>query len=785
MAAKKIEIIYDINGKAIDVAIEKTLNLQQQAKALTAELRKTSDPEAFKLLSNRLGDVNDGLAKTNAKSKDLFGSLSMLPGPVGDLFGQLSGSIDLLKTFSSFSFKDLKFQLGETASDIGDIGKNLLTTTEAQAANTVVTEAETVATAELAVATEAATVANEELAVAEEAATAASGPIGLAIAALGFIIAKVVANWDALKDAIMGTSDVTRAVKKSYEDSAKAVGDFDIKLSQVNVSLAEAKKGFLSKKDALKEYNDKLGATVGYANSIEMAESLMAANTGKVVQAIGLRAQATALYAEASKKTTEEVTAEEVGFFSFQRGIGQSYEDELKNRKAKLANQGKELKAKADELLTQAIELESGKVKGLAKPPEEPKTGDKDPKVEARKQALEELKKLDEDAFKATLTAREKEEYEIKQKYSTSIALATKYGQDTTILKAGQLAELTAMQKGFDDEDAKNKKDRLEKEKDFWKKAKEAADEKRKKEAEIKRDILLTDLQAEINAIDKKNALLDYDFEQDLARLQEKRKKIDEAEKVELANTELNEAEKNKVKQKYADLRAGIDDEEVKTVKAKEEAKYQIALAGAQAFGALGSFFQQIAKENKDLAITGLLIEKAASLASIAINAQKNFIKDGGVTSPLAWANLATATISAASVVFAAIKGVQDINNAGNGSSGNSAPAANSTASLGRNYGDGGMIEGPRHAAGGMMVNAEGGEAIMTRGAVTMFAPLLSTLNQMGGGTSFGKGVVGQANYDAPQSSNTNTSVIKTYVVSNELTSQAEKNARLKDLSTL
>jgi hypothetical protein len=28
----------------------------------------------------------------------------------------------------------------------------------------------------------------------------------------------------------------------------------------------------------------------------------------------------------------------------------------------------------------------------------------------------------------------------------------------------------------------------------------------------------------------------------------------------------------------------------------------------------------------------------------------------------------------------------------------------------GKNYGDGGMIEGPRHAGGGVMINAEGGE---------------------------------------------------------------------------
>jgi hypothetical protein len=88
----------------------------------------------------------------------------------------------------------------------------------------------------------------------------------------------------------------------------------------------------------------------------------------------------------------------------------------------------------------------------------------------------------------------------------------------------------------------------------------------------------------------------------------------------------------------------------------------------------------------------------------------------------------------------------------------------------------------------GVAINAEGGEAVMTRGAVTMFGPLLSMLNQAGGGTSFTKGAMGQANFDNPKSSSSNVQqpqIIKTYVVSNELTTEAQKQAKLKNLSTL
>jgi hypothetical protein len=120
------------------------------------------------------------------------------------------------------------------------------------------------------------------------------------------------------------------------------------------------------------------------------------------------------------------------------------------------------------------------------------------------------------------------------------------------------------------------------------------------------------------------------------------------------------------------------------------------------------------------------------------------------------------------------------------GSESKSPPQA--SANLGKNYADGGMIGGKRHAEGGTMIEAEAGEAIMTRGAVTMFAPLLSQLNQMGGGTSFSRSAMTTSS-DNPNTSNTGMEqspiIVKSYVVSSDMTSTQEKNARLKDLSTL
>ncbi len=43
MATKKVQFILDVDGKPIDVAIDKTLNLKQQFRELTKEIKKTKE----------------------------------------------------------------------------------------------------------------------------------------------------------------------------------------------------------------------------------------------------------------------------------------------------------------------------------------------------------------------------------------------------------------------------------------------------------------------------------------------------------------------------------------------------------------------------------------------------------------------------------------------------------------------------------------------------------------------------------------------------------------------
>jgi hypothetical protein len=77
----------------------------------------------------------------------------------------------------------------------------------------------------------------------------------------------------------------------------------------------------------------------------------------------------------------------------------------------------------------------------------------------------------------------------------------------------------------------------------------------------------------------------------------------------------------------------------------------------------------------------------------------------------------------------------------------------------------------------------------MTAQAVNMFGPMLSQMNQAGGGVGFAPNI-SIAGPDRPKSSfptdaNQTTQIIKTYVVEGELTTAQQRQARLKDLSTI
>jgi hypothetical protein len=173
-----------------------------------------------------------------------------------------------------------------------------------------------------------------------------------------------------------------------------------------------------------------------------------------------------------------------------------------------------------------------------------------------------------------------------------------------------------------------------------------------------------------ITDLEYQNELLDNDFADDQQRLANKEAYIAEQKAIELSNLDLTELQRIEIIAKYAAKEREIDKEITASKKAETEARMALQFAVANAAGAAGKLLQDIAGENKTMAITGIILEQAAAIASISINASKNFVKDGGVTSPLAWVNLGAAGIQAASAVVAAKRGIDAINSSSSGSSG-------------------------------------------------------------------------------------------------------------------
>jgi hypothetical protein len=264
----------------------------------------------------------------------------------------------------------------------------------------------------------------------------------------------------------------------------------------------------------------------------------------------------------------------------------------------------------------------------------------------------------------------------------------------------------------------------------------------------------------------------------------------DNAEKVEAIQLEHLKREKE------------IGAAEVENTKTIQIAKLQIVadfgallnnIADQLMAAAQGRDEQQF-KNAKKLAIAAITIEKAAAIGQIVANtgiANAKAVAASPLTFGQPWVaiNTVSAALAIASTIAAGIQQISQINSAefqkaGDVGTGGKGGGPN----YGRNYEEGGLIGGKRHAQGGTLIEAEQGEAIMTRGAVTMFGPMLSMMNQMGGGTAFGTNVM-TTSYDYPNSNrpadNQSQAIIKTYVVEGELTTAQQRQARLKDLSTL
>ena len=230
-----------------------------------------------------------------------------------------------------------------------------------------------------------------------------------------------------------------------------------------------------------------------------------------------------------------------------------------------------------------------------------------------------------------------------------------------------------------------------------------------------------------------------------------------------------------------------------KNLKQQEIAAYgQIASATIDSFAAitaaLASGYDEEAKTSKKAFEQRKKLQKATAIMSAASGIIQILTQPSVLPSPFDWIVKTANAIALGITTAVQIRNINKTQFEGAAGGTTAGGATGEGSALPRQYADGGLIGGRRHAQGGTMIEAEQGEAIMTRGAVTMFAPMLSMMNQMGGGVSFNSNL-NTARSDNPiltnPSADQSPMIVKTYVVENELTTSQQRQARLKDLSTL
>lgn len=119
------------------------------------------------------------------------------------------------------------------------------------------------------------------------------------------------------------------------------------------------------------------------------------------------------------------------------------------------------------------------------------------------------------------------------------------------------------------------------------------------------------------------------------------------------------------------------------------------------------------AKRSKQMAIMNATIQAGLAIAS---SLAQSPVAIGPIPNPAGIASLALATLMGGMAMATAI----------------STPLPKASRGI--------LLRGRSHAQGGIPIEAEGGEAIINRKSTSMFAPLLSAINEAGGGVKFAAG---------------------------------------------
>lgn len=770
----------------------------------------------FRALRAEMDDINDSLKAAKTGAGNFTDILGKIPGPIGDIGSQASMAVDALKGFGMLNMNSLKNSFKDLKDDVMTGVKGLGALTGVTGLFTKTNRSAAVSLGEVAVGEAVAETGAVTLGTTIKTVLISSG-IGLLVVALGASVALLYKFATAESDTSKSVDKLTQTLefqKEAFDNNvqdSKNAGDQKIAVMKINgakeyqIATEVANQSVAKQKELGKR-------TIEAYQAYWTAESLVrnAKNTDDLKKAAETRDKAL----EESKKANRdylnqisETNIKEAEALASRRNA--DYESFVKTSHSQYAEKAEMLKRQGKS----TIDIQIQENKDLQ---EYNKKYHKD-NTEAllAGQALQtqkllefkDIKKSIQEAIAVDDNSKADLEIETTQKkYKKLIELAGKNKENVKALKDAEAHELSRITGTYAnkerDENIKKLDSIIADENRSYTTRLELVDQKEQeinnkwyeKESDRNKDLedlikqrsdlyvkesetqMSEDVKKSDSSIAKNQAIFDNETLTYEMRLEAVNKNEDDI--------------KNKIftseDERTAALKANSDKRK-EIMQSEFEAKQAITLAEIGLVSQLGQFMQQIAGSNKELAITGIVIEKAASIASIISNtaiANAKSVAAMPLTLGQPWVTINTiaAGLSIAGVVASAAQSISQINSAGQTSTSSESPT-----SSGSKYEKGGLLRGVRHAQGGISTpigELEGGEYIINRASTQSFLPLLDRINAMGQGVQVSSGNV-SSDFENKGMLSQSTQILKTYVVATEMTSEQEKQKKIRDLSRL
>jgi len=304
--------------------------------------------------------------------------------------------------------------------------------------------------------------------------------LGAVVVGLGVIIA----YWDDIKDSITGATEESKAYKEAQSQILSAVSKVQGEITKMGNAIELAKQGTISKEEALQQYNKALGESVGYAESLEQAESLLVKNAATVIEVTRLKAQSEVLYAKAAEARAKVIAGDESLEPSFWQTISNAVTssidlvggagkfatkqaiDTAKNGQEAIKT-AEQLEGSAASLQTKIAELQKGLEKGSLSPQQREKRNTEIKALEDKAAAEAIQREKDKAAALESIRQalidtederRNEELRKIQENYDAQIALAEQYygkeSETVLALRQAQKDAYDAQQLEFYEKDA-------------------------------------------------------------------------------------------------------------------------------------------------------------------------------------------------------------------------------------------------------------------------------------------------------------------------------------------